>query len=599
MNPSRKKEMDMKEYHPTLHIEDTENLMKVALGQAPPDIVIIGADVVNVYTGEIIKEQTIAIKEKWIAYVGPHDTVFDDVDCLRISAKGKYAIPGLIDSHTHMAWLIRPDEFLRYAILRGTTTIVTEIMEVYPVAGLTGVMEFLDSILGQPIKIFSTAPAMGSISPQSMGINEADLLEILNHPLVLGLGEIYWQDLMRSPSVFLPEIRSAIQLNKSVEGHSAGAKGRKLQAYTSTGIGSCHEPISQDEAIELMRKGIYVMARHGSIREDLEAIAGVKDKGIELRRLIICTDGVDPHRLIHKGYMDSVVNKAIECGIPPVTAIQCATLNPAEHFGLDRITGGIAPGRCADILILDDISKIKPKWVISNGKVVARDGVLTVEPRRHNFSEKSRNTIHLQGPISKDIFRIRSPKSGGNLLIRVIAMLTELVTEERHLQIKVSHGTVETDPERDILKISAIDRSRPDGKIFNGLIQGFGLSGGAMASSASWDTSDILVIGSNDNDMATALNRIIDLQGGSVVVSEGRVVSELPLPIFGLISELEIERLSNKVKELKAEAKNLGVSFKDPFLSLITLSGSAIPYFRICEEGLVNLKHGKPVGLFL
>lgn len=588
----------MKEYHPAFYPERASALMKVALGEMPPDLTIRDVDVVNVYTGEIIKEQTILIKDKWIAYVGESSSIFDKNQSREIDAKGRIAIPGLIDAHTHIAWLYRIDEFLKYAIPGGTTTIITECMEVYPVAGLSGVMEFLASISDQPIKLFATAPAMGSISPNTLGIDEEELREILSHPGVIGLGEIYWQNLLENPSRFLPEIRLAVELGKSIEGHSAGARGRKLQAYASTGVLSCHEPISEEEAIELMRAGIHVMAREGSIREDLKAIASIKDRGVDLRRLIICTDGIEPQRLLREGYMESVLNRAIEYGIPPVLAIQCATINPAEHFGIDGVIGGIAPGKCADILILDDLYHIKPELVISNGKVVARNGELISEPRSPEFSHRSRRTVHLKGPISQDIFRINSPSYDGEVLVRVIGMITDLVTEERHLKMRISSGTINPDPGRDILKISAIERSRPDGKIFNGFIQGFGLSQGAMASSNSWDTSDILVLGTDDYDMAIALNSIIEMQGGSVVVAGGKVLSALPLPIFGIISELNVQDLASKLKELTESARNLGVPFDDPFLSLITLSGAAIPYLRICEDGLVNLKHGTTMGLF-
>jgi adenine deaminase len=578
---------------------DIHTLMKVALGEIPADIIIQGANMVNVYTGEILKDQTIATKGQWIAHVGKYQSESQGDKTTIIDAHGKFVIPGLVDAHAHLAWLFTISEFLRYAIPGGTTTIITESMEVYPVGGISGMNDFLSSLSDQPIKIFATAPAMGSISSNCLGVPEDNLRQILSHPNVIGLGELYWQNLLDNPSRFLSEIQLAMSMNKSVEGHTAGAKGRKLQAYTCTGISSCHESISEQEALDRMRLGIHVMVRQGSIREDLEAIAGIKNRGIDLRRLVICTDGVEPQRLISRGYMESVLQDAIDYGMDPIVAIQCATLNPAEHFGLDHLIGGIAPGRCADMLILEDLKRIKPEVVISNGRIIAKNGKVLSPPRKHTYARQSKESIMIQGPVSDEIFHIMAPGAESHVKVRAIKMITDLVTQEIHIEMPVINGQLVCDLERDILKISAIDRSKRNGKIFNGFILGFGIKDGAMASSSAWDTSDIIVVGTNDQDMAIAVNRIIDMGGGSVISSGGKVIEELPLPIYGIISDLSIEKLACKTRSLTDSAHALGVKFPDPFLSLITLTGAAIPYLRICEEGLVNLKHGKTMGLFV
>ena len=575
---------------------DTKQLMDVALGSLPADLVITNAVFVNVYTAEIQQGMTIAVKGQWIACAGPAAESFVDAETRVIDAAGKTVIPGLIDGHTHLASLFCVDQFLREVIRCGTTTIVTESLEPFPVAGLDGVLDFLNSLADQPIKIFATAPAMVSTSPAAMGIEPDELQTILKRGDVLGIGESYWQALLQAPDKLLPELAAAAALGKTVEGHSAGARGNKLQAYAATGVSSCHESITAEETLERLRLGIYVMAREGSIRSDLETIADIQDRGVDLRRLIISTDGVAPADLIDKGYMEHVLQRAIECGFDPVKAVQMATLNVAEHFGIDTVVGAIAPGKCADMVILPDLATIRPELVISKGRPVAENGQMLVEPRKHDFSPTSRHTINLQ-EIKPADFEIAAP-SADQIDVRVIEMVTDLVTSEATCTVSVSAGKVVCDPGRDLVKVAAVDRSRAPGKTFTGLIRGFGLSAGAVACSAAWDTSDIIVVGADESDMALCVNRIEQLQGGAVVCSRGTVTAELALPVFGIMSELPIPRLSEKIRAVNKAAAGLGVSFPDPLLTLITLTGAAIPYFRICEEGLVNLKDGRVMGLF-
>ncbi len=576
---------------------DTRQLMDVALGRIPADLVLTNAALVNVYTAEIQPEMTIAVKGPWIAYAGTATESFVDAGTRIIDVAGKTVIPGLIDGHTHLAWLFCVDQFLKQVICGGTTTIVTESLEPYPVAGLDGVVDFLDSLAGQPIKIFATAPAMVSTSPAAMGIPPDELQTILERGDVLGIGESYWQALFQVPGKLLPELAAAAVMGKTIEGHSAGAQGHKLQAYAATGVSSCHEPITAEETLERLRLGFYVMAREGSIRRDLETIAGIQNSAVDLRRLIISTDGVAPADLLEKGYMEHVLQRAIDLGFDSVKAVQMATLNVAEHFGIDNIVGAIAPGKCADMVILPDLENIRPELVISKGQPVAENGQLLAQPRKHAFSRASRHTINLSREIKPADFEITAP-AADQVDVRVIEMVTDLVTSETKVAVSISAGKVACDPARDLVKVAVVDRTRSPGKTFTGLIRGFGLSAGAVACSAAWDTSDIIVVGAVEADMAMCVHRIEQLQGGAVVCSQGSVVAELALPVFGIMSELPIPRLADTIRAVNKAAGDLGVSFSDPLLTLITLTGAAIPYFRICEEGLVNLKDGRVVGLF-
>jgi adenine deaminase len=577
--------------------KDIQQLMRVALAREFADLAVVNSRLLNVYTGEVLEGMAVCTKGSWIAYVGKDTENKIGPQTEIIDAAGKMLIPGLIDGHTHLAWLGSVEAFLESIMAGGTTALVTESLEVYAVAGLAGVNDFLDALRDQPIKIFSTAPFMASISRRAHGIEAADLKELLSRRDIVGLGESYWQTVLQKPELALPTLEAALHSGKPLEGHTAGARGNKLAAYLAAGISSCHEPITADEVLERLRLGIHVMIREGSIRRDLEAIAAVKDAGVDTRRLILVTDGLSPQDLIEKGGMEFVVRKAIEHGFDPIVAVQMATLNVAEHFRLDAVIGGIAPGRSADMLVLSDLKTFRAEIVISNGKVIARQGLLSVEPRRHRYLPASLTSVLLPDDVTPTDFQIVA-EGADRVTVRVIEMVTDLVTKETVLDLLATDGRLNADPGRDLAKVAAIDRTHVPAKRFVGLIKGLGLKAGALACSAAWDTSDIIIAGVDDGDMAIAVNRIRQLQGGVVVVADGEIEAELPLPVFGLMSEESLERVAAKLAEIKSSVNRLGCPFPDPLLTLATLTGAAIPYLRICEEGLVNLKNGATVGLF-
>ncbi|MEJ2164991.1 MAG: adenine deaminase C-terminal domain-containing protein [Desulfobacterales bacterium] len=574
-------------------VEETKQLIKVALGEEKADLAVVNAKIVNVYTGEILEDQAITVKAKWIAYVGQNAAEAIGPDTEVIDADGRTVIPGLIDGHTHIAWMFTAAEFLKYAAAGGTTTVVTETLEPYPVCGYAGVVDFLESLRDQPIKILATAPAMVSISSAARSISRQDLAKLLERDDIIGLGESYWQSILQHPAEILPQYEQTLLAGKTLEGHSAGAADRKLAAYVAGGITSCHEPINAEQVLERLRVGLHILVREGSIRRDLAEIAQIKDRGIDLRRLILSTDGVEPRDLIEKGYMEFVLQKAIDYGFDPIAAVQMATLNVAEHFSLDALLGGIAPGRFADMLIIPDIKTIEARMVISNGRVIARGGKLTDAPRRHTFTKASLNSIRLPREMTPSDFIISAGHDAATVDVRVINMVTDLVTAELVMPWPVTDGELKPDTDQDVIKVAAIDRTHNPGRMTVGLIKGFGLNSGAVACSAGWDSSDIVVAGTNDADMAAAVSRIHALQGGAVVCEHEEISAELPLPIFGIMSDFPIETITERLQEIKKEISRLGVPFPDALLTLITLTGAAIPYLRICEEGLVNLKNGK------
>jgi adenine deaminase len=580
-------------------IEKTRELMNVILGKEKADLAIVNATVLNVYTGELLEDYSVTIKGEWIASVGndPEDTIGPHTHV--IDATGKTIIPGLIDGHTHLMWLYSASEFLRYAMVGGTTTIITEIMEPFYTVGYKGVVDFLASLSDQPIKIFGTVPAMVSISKRARGIPKGVLKKLLTRDDILGLGESYWQTVIKEPEEYLPIFKETLDSGKRLEGHSAGAKGEKLMAYIASGISSCHEPINAEEVLERLRLGMHVMIREGSIRSDLDSISRIKDSGVDLRRLILVTDGIGPEDLLRKGYMEFVVRKAIDCGFDPIHAIQMVTINVAEYFFLDGIIGGIAPGKYADIVIISDLKTIKAEYVISKGKIIAKQGDLLVSARRHTFSAQSLNSIHLSRKFEPADFSLPVEKEATHVSVRVIDQVTDFVTKELMLSVPVIQGEIRSDVRKDILKVAAIDRRHVPGKTFVGLIKGFRLRAGAIACSAAWDISDIIVVGENGEDMAGAVNRIYAFQGGVAVCVKGQILAEIPLPIFGIMSDIPIPTIAQRVEEVRRTMQDLGFPFDDPLLTLLTLTTAAIPFLRICEEGLVDLKDGKTLGLLV
>ncbi len=572
---------------------DVQALMDTALGKIPADLAVVNATLVNVYSGEILPDTVVAVKNGWIAATGTLAPGTIGPETRLIDATGQTLIPGFIEGHTHLATLMTPDAFIPHAIRHGTTTIITETMETYPVAGLEGVMDFLDAIRHQPITMLATAPALASISPTGSRMPLDDLRAVLDHEAVIGLGESYWQAVLKDPSLYLDRFRETLLRDQVLEGHSAGAGGAKLMAYAATGVSSCHEAISAKDALERLRLGIAVMIREGSIRRELAAISALAKQPISFRKLLLVTDGINPLHLLQHGYLDAVVQKAIDLGFSPVDAIRMATLNVAEHFRIDAVVGGIAPGKQADLVLIPSPDCIRPTCVIARGKLLWEEGADLPDVQRHSFSLASRNTIRLgDRPVDAGWFRIEAPSSASKVDVCIMDLITELVTKEAHASMPVIQGQVCSDPGSDIVKVAAIDRRYSPGKTAVGFIRGFGLRSGAFATSAAWDTTDI-VVGATDADMAAAVRRIQQLQGGFVVCDRSDVVAELALPVMGLMAQEPAEVVRKKMEAVTAAVHALGSKLSDPMLTLTTLTTAAIPYLRICEEGLFDLKSGQ------
>ena len=568
----------------------------------PADLIVRGGTLLNVYTGELLEDWGVAVVGERIVAVGPDLNPAIGAETEIVEAKGKYLIPGLIDGHSHLDNIQNLPEFLREAIPRGLTTVITELVHAANVGGAEAFRTFLTGLEDLPILTYTTAPCISLLcSDRGDGrpvISPEEVADLLEHPLVLGLGEIYWHLALEPPPHLVSLIEKARFLRKQVEGHAAGARGWKLQQYVSLGIGSCHEPITAEEVTERLRLGLHTMVRAGSVRQDLDALKEVASSGLDLRRLILVTDTVWPDDLLSRGVMDHAVRRAIGLGLDPVVAIRAASLTCAEHFGLDHLVGGIAPGKCANILVVPDLARIEPELVISRGAVVARDGKSLVDISRNPRIREVLPAPALPNPLTPDDLRVPADRRGGWTRVRVVGLAGPIVTRELALSLPVERGEVIAEPPKDVLKAAVFDR-RGLGQKTVGFVKGFGLREGAVASSLSYDVSNLVAVGVQDGDIARALNRLIEIGGGFVVVLNGTVTEELPLPLGGIMSDEPVRALAEKMGQIKRAVKDLGSPLEDPLLTLQAITFTAIPALRIRERGLLQVKTGQIVPLLL
>lgn len=577
-------------------------LAQVALGREVADLVISNARLVNVYTGEVLDDQCVAVKGTRIAYVGDDDGQGIGPQTELIDARGQVLIPGFIDGHIHLDWFSTIDEFLRAAIPRGTTTVCTEMSSVADGLGYEGILEYLAAMEDQPAKVYGLAPAISLLNSARYGgramitVEEAERL--LEMERVAGVGEVYWSRVLEQDGDAARLLAKARACGKAIEGHTAGARGRKLAASVAGGLSSCHEPITADQVLERLRLGMYTMLREGSVRQDLAATVMVANMALDCRRLVLVSDSLWPHDLVRHGHMDYVVQRAIDLGCDPVKAVQMATLNVAEYFGMDGDIGGIAPGRCADMQIVPDLHTMRPGYVISDGRVAARDGELLVEPKRGRYSAALRHTIRLPRALRPEDFAIGAPNGRQEVAVRAIHLRGNVLTEERVVTLPVVDGTVPADAERGVLKAAVLDRQHNSGRRGVAFVTGSGMRKGALATSISFDGCQIAAIGASDADLAGAINRLAELEGGLVLWADGGVVAELPLPISGTMSEQPMAELAARCDQLLAACAELGATLSNPLLSLITITFTAVPALRLRLGGLLDVRKGDLVSLF-
>jgi len=574
-------------------------LVDVATGRAPADLVIKGATLVNVYSGEYCPKTTIVVKGAGVAAVGDFEPLIGSESVI-IDADGLYAVPGLIDGHIHIeSTMLDPVEFARVVLPRGTTTVMIDPHEIANVLGVEGVRLMIARTEKIPLKVFvqvpSCVPSTTNLETAGARIGPNEVKMMLKWPRIVGLGEV-----MNYPGVLAGDrnlrlmIEETQRARKVVEGHAPGLVGKELSGYLSAGISGDHESTTEEELVEKIRLGCVVEVREGSTSHNLSTlIRAIKTHNLSSRRAVLVSDDRHAADLMRLGHMDHNVRRAIEEGMDPIDAIRMATLNTAEHFRVDDEIGGIAPGKRADIVLTRDLSSMKSETVVADGRIVAKDGVLVREIVSPRFLPRSLRTVHLKRQIKPSDFVIKTNTRKGTTRVVVIETSGEILTKKTCQEIAVRDYQIQSDLERDVLKIAAIERHKRTGHIGRGFVKGVGLKAGSISSSVAHDSHNICVVGTNDSDMAAAVNEIARIQGGQVAVKNGKILAELALPFAGLMSTRPIEEVNQAEGRLSEAARILGCAFSSPFMVMSFLSLAVIPEIRLTDKGIVDVNAAK------
>jgi adenine deaminase len=563
-----------------------ERVISVARGEEPADLVIEGGRIVNVFSGDI-HTADVAIAAGRVVGFGSYDGKE------RIDARGLFVAPGFFDAHIHLeSTHLNPHEFARVVVPLGTTTVVADPHEIANVLGLDGINYMIEDSRGLPLNIFFMLPScVPSTEMETAGarLGARQLTTMMDHPRVLGIGEVMnWPGVLAKDPEVLDKIRAGH--GKRIDGHAPGLAGKDLNAYVGAGIKSDHECTTPEEAVEKLRAGMHIFIREGSVAKNLEALLPVVSAANDVRCGLV-SDDRHPTDLIDEGHMNFVLKRAVALGLPPLTALQLATINPAKYF-LFTDLGAIAPGYRADVVLLEDLVEFRPRLVLKDGHEVARDGKLTVE-------------LPPAAPVPRSAINIGWSRMRGIELpaeassAKVIELVPDqIVTRKVVLPMTIRDGLATADPKRDLAKVAVIERHRGTGNIGVGFMRGFGLQAGALAASVAHDSHNIVVAGTNDADMLTAVKQVEHMQGGLVAVKDGEVLASLALPIAGLMSDQPIGVVAGAMRHLLQVARDLGSSHHHPFMALSFLALPVIPALRLTDRGLVDVERFCFVPLF-
>ena len=562
------------------------------MGDKKADLILKNCNLLSVYTREIIPKIQIAITNDRIAYVGPDATHTFGPKTKIIDVKNKYVSPGFADPHLHIDQFVLPSEFAKKSLLCGVTSLFSDPIDVVSVAGYKGFQEFLKLGEDLPIRIFQVVPGGLPVDAKFSNSKSLTLSQektAVKHPHVLGLGEVFsWTKVtLREPNT-MKSLSSMLECDCIINGHTAGASEKKLNAYVASGILSCHEPINFDQVLERLRLGMWVMIREGSIRRDLkEIIPRVLSHGTYLNRLMFCSDGLDPTDLTKFGHIDHCIRESIKHGLKPIDAITVASKNSFDYYNMGKDLGGIAPGKLADILIFDDLKSFRPNKVFVGGKLIISNGTFVSPIKKKSISPWIKKTVKLKN-FSKDDFLIKSKKK--DVIANTIYMQTEIITKIGLSELQSKDGVVSASMNSDVWKVAAFDRIHGTNRHSIGFLENFGAEIGAFASTWSFHENDLIVIGSNDSDMAIASNHLIKNQGGIVVVKYGKILASLPLPFAGIVSTDSFEKVSSNFEKINNSIIDSGCKFSRPHLIPLFLPFLALPSVRILSSGIVDVK---------
>ena len=581
---------------------ELERLIRGALGEIKADLIITGGKLINVYSGEIMDGMEIAVLDGRICYLGPSakHTRSDATETL--DARGLYLAPGFIDGHTHIGHYARPFENLQSFLPHGTTAVVASCDELASVFGYRGLKLFLDEVERHPLRVYTLVSMVAPQDPllcNTAAFTDAEIAEALADPRVLGMGEIVsWLRVTQCDEELLDRLELAHANGQLIHGHTAGARDQKLCAIAAVGISSCHEPIRLEEALERLRLGYWTMLREGSLRQDLAAtLKPLIECGVSLQRLILVTDSMSPDDVEEYGHMNHVVRRAISMGLSPLHAIQAVTLNPATYSGLEQEIGGIAPGRYADIALLDDLEQCRVHGTLIGGRVVGKNGASAVKSAPIALPPDMMNCLGLRPTVSPALFKI--PCAAATARIRVMELVNQTITAERIMGVNANAGCVEANLYDDRLKVAVFDRHEEGGKVAMGFLQGFGAKIGAVATTTNLDENTLMVVGSDEDDMALCANALIECGGGMAIVNRGQVLEKIEFPFGGIFSLRPWQDIAKGLSRIQRCLRDNGSKFDKPMYALSFLTFVALPALRITARGLVSAKERKIVPLFV
>ena len=580
----------------------TRRLVDVAMGREPADLVIKNGQWVCVQSGEFLNGIDIAVKGERIAFVGENasHTIGDDTEV--VDANGQYLVPGLLDGHMHVeSGMVTITEFVRAVAPRGTTGMFIDPHEIANVFGLEGVRLMAEEAEGQPIHVWvqvpSCVPSAPGLETPGSSIGPDDVSEAMGWERIIGLGEM-----VNFPGVFLSdpkmhdEMAATRAAGKVIGGHYAAPDlGIPFHGYAAGGPEDDHEGTRKEDAVARIRQGMKAMLRYGSGWLDVEAqIKAVTEDGLDPRHFILCTDDSHSETLVNDGHMDRVIRHTIGLGVDPMTALQMATINTAEHFGVARDQGQIAPGRYADILLVQDLNDFRPNKVFARGKLLAVDGKWTRELEGYEYPDWATKSVNMKGELKAEDFKldVSDLVSDGEAIAHVIGVVEgQAPTQHLEIPVDVDNGEVNIDLDKDLLKIALVERHNATGEVVVGLVSGFGLNGKcALGSTVAHDSHHMIVVGTDEEQMALAANRLAELNGGQVVIQDGKVIGEVALPIAGLMSNNRADQVAEEAASVLEGFESCGCTIINPNMQLSLLALVVIPALRISDLGIVDVE---------
>ncbi|MEO1703414.1 MAG: adenine deaminase [Pseudomonadota bacterium] len=576
------------------------DLVNVAAGRKAADLVVRNGRWVNVHSGEIISGTDLAVIEGRFAYCGPDASHCIGDKTTVIEAHGRYLVPGLCDGHMHVeSGMVTVTEFCRAVIPHGTTSMFVDPHEIANVLGLEGVRLMHDEAMAMPVNVFvqmpSCVPSAPGLEHAGASLGPQEISEAMAWPNIIGLGEVMnFPGVAANDQTMVGAIAATVEAGKTVGGHYALPDlGLPFHAYVAGGPEDDHEGTRAEDAVARVRQGMKAMLRLGSAWYDVaEQVKAVTEQGLDPRNFILCTDDCHSGTLVNEGHMNRVVRHAIAQGLKPVTAIQMATINTAQHFRLERELGSIAPGRRADFLLVSDLADLTIDAVYARGIVLAQSGSLSVDVPAYDYPSTAKQTVNLGKTLSGDDFAIGAPAGLAKVKARVIGVVeNQAPTKALEAALPVEEGVVQMDRPNDICQIALVERHRATGGVANAFVSGFGYTRDcAIASTVAHDSHHIIVVGTNNSDMAKAANRLGEVGGGAIMVSEGKELALVELPIAGLMSDERAEIVAAKAEKLNEAMRDMGCTLNNAFMQHSLLALVVIPELRISDIGLVDVR---------